>query len=67
MQLTLNTQVKSDAQIQTYIDTYIIPNGQRAITGAMMNTIMDYVNYNKIHKDSLDNVRILNDSTITWG
>jgi hypothetical protein len=55
-QLTLNTRVKSDAQMQTFIDTYIVPNAQRAITGAMMNTILDYINANKIYKDSLDNV-----------
>jgi hypothetical protein len=52
----MNMQVKSDTQIQTHIDTYIIPNGARAIIGQMMNTIMDYINANKIYKDSLDNV-----------
>ena len=52
-------QVKSDSFMGTYNNTYIragLTNGVRAVDH---NTLNKYVIASKIHKDSIDNVRIL--------
>ena len=51
------SQVKSDAQIQTYNDTYIsYSNPGGIILASQHNLLEDYIIQNKIHRDSLDNV-----------
>ena len=57
-------QVKSDADMNTYNNTYIIPNTTGAIKAQMHNTLNKYLIYSKVHKDSISNVRILSDTCI---
>lgn len=47
------SQIISDEKLEDTINLWIVTNNTKAITAAQMNTILNYLNDNKLHKDSL--------------
>jgi hypothetical protein len=57
-------QVKSDADMNTYNNTYIKPNNTGAIKATMHNTLNKYIINSKINRDSIGNVQVLGDTAL---
>ena len=55
--LSMGQQV-GDATIKTYTDTYINSNGTGSITGAQLNTDLNYLISSKVNHDSATTVRV---------
>jgi len=62
--LSAYTQVKSDTEMGTYNNTYIKSGILGGISATSHNTFNRYLIASKIHKDSLDNVRILSETEL---
>lgn len=52
----------SDATIDAYINTNIVPNAANAITATKMNLLLNYINDSKLNQDSIQTIRISGDT-----